>query len=234
MTSQKKNYVAKISGGKDSVAMLLYILEKRLPLDYMVYVDNEVQFPAARHTVEKLRLRTGVPLITACAQFSYWFCHHILTRGPRKGTQGYGWPCRCHRWCTRLNIQASNNSIPVGSCVYIGINADESKRTRDPEYGRTFLYPLIDAGIGAKGALNYAYASGYNFQGHYRLFSRMSCYLCPLQPIGSLRTLYHNYPNLVAEMRKYDQYSAKPFRPDYSLEGIFTRFNEERIRSKVV
>ncbi|HBG8604073.1 TPA: phosphoadenosine phosphosulfate reductase family protein, partial [Clostridioides difficile] len=37
-------YVASFSGGKDSAAMLLLILEKKLPLDEIVFIDTGLEF----------------------------------------------------------------------------------------------------------------------------------------------------------------------------------------------
>ncbi|HEK8692780.1 TPA: phosphoadenosine phosphosulfate reductase family protein, partial [Clostridioides difficile] len=37
-------YVASFSGGKDSAAMLLLILEKRLLLDEIVFIDTGLEF----------------------------------------------------------------------------------------------------------------------------------------------------------------------------------------------
>ena len=38
--------VASVSFGKDSLAMLLYILENRLPLDEVVFYDTGMEFDA--------------------------------------------------------------------------------------------------------------------------------------------------------------------------------------------
>ncbi|HFL3518279.1 TPA: phosphoadenosine phosphosulfate reductase family protein [Clostridioides difficile] len=41
-------YIASFSGGKDSAAMLLLILEKRLPLDEIVFIDNSTNTTTKR------------------------------------------------------------------------------------------------------------------------------------------------------------------------------------------
>jgi 3'-phosphoadenosine 5'-phosphosulfate sulfotransferase (PAPS reductase)/FAD synthetase len=44
--SASTRYVASVSFGKDSLAMLLLILEKKLPLDEVVFYDTGMEFKA--------------------------------------------------------------------------------------------------------------------------------------------------------------------------------------------
>lgn len=47
-------YIASCSFGKDSLAMILKLLELNYPLDEIVYFDIGVEFPAIRNNAEKL------------------------------------------------------------------------------------------------------------------------------------------------------------------------------------
>lgn len=47
-------YIASVSFGKDSLAMLLYILENKLPLDEVVFYDTGMEFQAIYDVRDKV------------------------------------------------------------------------------------------------------------------------------------------------------------------------------------
>ena len=49
-----KKYIASVSFGKDSVAMLLMLIEKGCPLDEVVYYDTGVEFNAIYHVRDQI------------------------------------------------------------------------------------------------------------------------------------------------------------------------------------
>ena len=57
-------YIASVSFGKDSLAMLLYILEKNLPLDEVLFYDTGMEFQA----IYNLRDKT-VPILRERSRF---------------------------------------------------------------------------------------------------------------------------------------------------------------------
>ena len=48
-------YIASVSFGKDSLAMLLRLLEEKYPLDEVVYFDIGVEFQSIRNNAEKTK-----------------------------------------------------------------------------------------------------------------------------------------------------------------------------------
>ena len=46
--------VASVSFGKDSLAMLLYILENRMPLDEVIFYDTGMEFDAIYRNRDKI------------------------------------------------------------------------------------------------------------------------------------------------------------------------------------
>ncbi len=65
-------YILNFSGGKDSTALLLMILEKGLPLDYIINVDTTKEFPQMYEHIEKVRKYIGMEIHTARFDFD-WF-----------------------------------------------------------------------------------------------------------------------------------------------------------------
>lgn len=49
-----KKYIVSFSGGKDSTAMLLMMLEKGLQIDDIVFMDTGVEFPEMYEHIEKV------------------------------------------------------------------------------------------------------------------------------------------------------------------------------------
>lgn len=47
-------YIASVSFGKDSLAMILYILETGMPLDEVLFYDTGMEFEAIYHNRNKL------------------------------------------------------------------------------------------------------------------------------------------------------------------------------------
>lgn len=136
---KEKRYVASISGGKDSMAMVLGLMEKGWPLTHCVYFDTGMEFSCIRKNIEKVRLELeqyGCELVIL--QPERHFLEEMLLRRIkcRDGSSHYGsyWcggPCR---WMTRLKINACEKyvkSLGATAVEYIGIAADESGRVKE-------------------------------------------------------------------------------------------------------
>lgn len=135
------------------------------------------------------------------------------------------WPGFKARWCTkRLKHKVTADYLRgTGDYVqYIGIAADEPKRHRNiPDNVR---HPLYDWGITEQQALQYCYDHGFDWDGLYEHFDRVSCWLCPLQGIKELQTLRKVFPELWSKLRVMDALTYYQYRPDYSIEQLERRF----------
>ena len=120
---------------------------------------------------------------------------------------GYGWPSVFRRWCTRTKVEAGINiylhRLKQDFVCWVGFAADEKHRLERPtiqraNYENTF--PLVDWGMTESDALSYSRAQGYNWDGLYDLFDRVSCFCCPLQQIRELKKLREHFPELWQKM----------------------------------
>ena len=68
--------------------------------------------------------------------------------------------------------------------------------------------------------LRYCYERGYDWDGLYGQFRRVSCWCCPLQSLPELRQLYHNHPALWGQLKEWDRRTWRKFRADYSVEEL--------------
>ena len=220
-------HIISLSGGKDSTAMLLMMIEKKMPIDRIICVDTTKEFPAMYRHVEKVQeYIKPLEIEIVKIDFYYWFGEHIKTKGNNKGKIGYGWADFKNRWCTALKREIVNKYITKDTIEYHGIALDEVKRIRKYK-NRNIQYPLVDWGITEKQALEYCYNKGFNWEGLYKKFNRVSCWCCPLQRIGELEILYNDFPELWQELKEMDKKSYRKFRDNYTVDELERRFKEK-------
>jgi len=221
--------------------MTLMMVEKKMPIDIILFCDTGLEFPAMYEHLNKLEKYIGIPITRIKAEKSfeyYMFEHKPAKRHDTATSREYGfdrvgksWPGPRMRWCTsRLKTNVINAYLrPLKKQYefvhYVGIAADEAERVKDKNY------PLVEWGITEKQALKYCYAKGFDFGGLYKLFDRVSCWCCPLQGLAELRVLRTSFPNFWAQLREWEKRSWRKFRADYSVEQLERRFvfEEERL-----
>ena len=100
-----KNVVS-LSGGKDSTALLLMMLEKNIPVHSAVFFDTGWEFPQMHKHIDKLENMIDVPIVRLRPEksFDYWMYEHQIKSS--KGSIGCGWPKPFARWCTRTKVRA--------------------------------------------------------------------------------------------------------------------------------
>jgi len=237
--------IVSFSGGKDSTAMLLMMLERGIPVDRVIYVDTTKEFPAMYEHIGKVQgMIEPLKIEIVKIDFDYWFGEHIKTRGKRKGEKGYGFPDFRNRWCTSLkqecygtvaSLKPYNSkkrgglkNIPYDATEFHGIAFDEKERALKNK-GRNIQYPLVEREITEKQALDYCYSKGLDWGGLYEKFCRVSCWCCPLSRIGELRILYNDFPELWKDLQEMDKKSFRRFRSDYSVNDLSEKFANENL-----
>jgi 3'-phosphoadenosine 5'-phosphosulfate sulfotransferase (PAPS reductase)/FAD synthetase len=208
------NQVVSFSGGKDSTAMVLEMLERGEGIHSVVAFDTGWEFPEMLEHWDKFEKYVGIELVRVQPKqpFDYWLFDRPVKR---KGTDevyrlGNGWPSPMRRWCTREKVNALERYFKqIDDLVLsIGYAADEAHRLKRNTLSTKKYetrYPLIEYGIDEKKALEICKRHGFDWGGLYEHFSRVSCFCCPLQPLPELRTLYHNFPELWNKMKEWDK-----------------------------
>ena len=227
-------HIVSFSGGKDSTAMLLMMIEKEMQIDEIIFCDTSIEFPQMLDHIDQVEDYIGrkITRLQAPHDFEYYLAHHIKTKGVNKGKKGYGWAGPRLRWCTstlKRDVIRKYLKHYQYRTEYLGIAADEEARIHKNKYTSkvTYRFPLYDWNITEKEALQYCYQLGFDWGGLYEKFARVSCYLCPLQPIRALRKLYNDFPELWENMRRLDKLSYRQFRKDYSIDELEKRFQAE-------
>ena len=115
---------------------------------------------------------------------------------------------------------------------YVGIAADEQPRL-DRESNKNHNHPLVDWNWTESDALNYCYDKGFDWEGLYEIFDRVSCWCCPLQSLKDLKSLWKHFPDLWNELNEMDKHTWRKFKPDYSVEELTARFElEEKLEGE--
>lgn len=243
--SKEKYHVVSLSGGKDSTAMLLGMLERGMQIDCILFCDTGLEFPAMYDHLDKLESDIGrqITRIQASHPFEYYMfetsvqrkANTVFTKKYGHIHNGYGWAGPKMRWCTSLLKDA-----PRERCLkplrekydiveYIGIAADEQYRLDRPRNkAENHVHPLVDWNMTEADCLKFCYERGYDWQGLYEHFHRVSCWCCPLQSLSELRQLYRFHPDLWAKLKDWDCRTWRKFRADYSIQELEIRFNYEK------
>ena len=233
-------HIVSFSGGKDSTAMLLTMIEKGMQIDRIINVDTTKEFPEMYEHIKKVQsMIEPLKIEIVKIDFDYWFGEHVRTKGKFKGVGGgYGWPDMRNRWCTRLKVVAFRKTVygknnvkqikEAGVTEFHGIAFDEPKRVHNRgDYKHTIIErPMIEWQMTEADALKYCYSKGLDWDGLYEKMARVSCFCCPLSRISELQTVYKEYPKLWNQMMEMDKKSFRSFRHNKSLSDLEKRFEK--------
>ncbi len=252
--AQKQYHAVSLSGGKDSTAMLLLMIERDMPIDAVISADTGMEFPEMYEHLARvddyLFRERGLHITTLRHPMGFeWLMFDepkqrksCLENRARLGITQYGngWPGIRVRWCTGqlkthlVSKEVNRLKSEKRALHYVGIAADETRRCKND------VYPLVEWGITEADALKICYDRGFNFGGLYEIYNRASCWCCPFQRIGELRKLRHHHPELWARLMEIDkkaiaQFGKGPlgqFRKDWSVAQLEARFAEEERKTE--
>lgn len=231
-------YVASVSFGKDSLAMLIKIKELGLPLDEVIYVD--IMFDdnisgetpemasfitkAEKTLKEKFNIKvTHLKGITFKEQF-----YKVKQRGNHIG-DNYGFPYTIGAWCNdRLKMQPIKEYLRKQKnqvIQYVGIAYDEPKRYERLNH-QTHIAPLYDLKITEKEAMEIC--EKYDLVSPiYKTSFRGGCWFCPKQRLSQLKWLYKEHNDLWNILKDMEKDSFNTFKPNATLKDLEERFKEE-------
>lgn len=245
----KQFHAVSLSGGKDSTAMLLLMIERDMPIDMVLSADTGMEFPEMYEHLAKLDehlfRERGIHITTLRHPKGF---EYLMFDEPKQKPRslenraklgippyGNGWPGIRVRWCTgQLKTHLITKEVnrlkgELGAIHYVGIAADETWRCKDERY------PLVEWGITEVQALQVCYDRGFDFGGLYEIYHRASCWCCPFQRIDELRKLRKRHPELWEKLMELDrralaQFGTGPlgqFKQNWSVERLDERFAKE-------
>lgn len=237
-------YIASVSWGKDSLCMLLMLIEKKYPLDEVVFYDTGMEFQAIydmRDKVLPLLAEKGITYTELHPERP--FIYDMLEKpvnGPNGQHLGYSWCGRRARWGTTWKNKALNaNAKKYGEYVqYIGIAHDEVDRIKK-ERGGNKQMPLVEWGIPEGEALVYCYQHGYWWEESgrplYSVLDRVSCWCCANKNLKELRGYYNYLPEYWEKLKGLQLRTERPMKGDgksvFELEERFKAESEQRAQT---
>lgn len=248
-------YTLSLSGGKDSLALFLKILEEGVRLDEVVTVDLGDEYKATYDTLlfaasiclkegikftvlsipeteeyQEYRAATGVEL----SMFEFM----VFEYEKQNGCKGYGW-CGKQRWGTAIKRQLLNGyyqSLERFVIEYVGIAADEVQRIDiKPHKNYTKSYPLIKWGMTEADCLEYCYQYGVQWKQSgirlYDILDRVSCQYCQQKNLKELRNIRKHLPELWSSFKDWQNRMPFSYRSDGStIHDLDKRFASENMQ----
>ncbi len=224
LKKEYKYYVASLSGGKDSVAMVLRLIEEGYPLTHCLFYDTGMEFQAVYNVIkylEPILSQHGVKLVWLKPDTDFlmdMMIRPIKTRATGEYHYGMSWcggPCR---WRTKGKITTIHrflDTLDGDYLQYLGIAADEPERIRNEE---DLCYPLVEWGMKEADCLAYCYDHNINWKEHeftpdlYQILDRVSCFCCCNKNTKELRNIYHFLPEYWELLKGMQSKIDRPFR----------------------
>ena len=226
---EKPNQIVSFSGGKDSTAMLLRMVELNESIGSIYFYDTGIELPEMYLHIKQIeqRIQKPITIMPPKTTWDYWF-YGEFTKGKYQG-EIRGFPRTVYRGCwamRELKQRHYKNINKLEGIKCVGIAANETWRTNNKEYGKDHRFPLVEWGWTEKDVIKYL-ISVDAYTDLYKKFKRTGCWLCPKQSLGSLRSLWKFYPDLWVKLKQYEADSPHGFQPDKELNNLEKRFEYE-------
>ena len=236
-------YIASVSFGKDSLAMLLSLLSREEKLDEVIFYDTGMEFKSIydiRDKIIVLLKERNIKYTELKPKYSFEYIMFDKPVKHRDGTysNGYSW-CggRCRWGTTEKNKTISKylkENYGEDYKEYIGIAYDEQNRIKNDEHK---LYPLIDLNMTERDCLEFCYSQGYYWEEDgirlYNVLDRVSCWCCANKNLKELRNYYNYLPTYWNKLKELQEKTDRPFKNNkYTVFDLEKRFESEVIGDK--
>jgi phosphoadenosine phosphosulfate reductase len=206
------------SGGKDSLATLLLVLDAGIRPD-LIFVDTGLEFEETKKNVKDTAANLGLNLIVESAGDAFW-----------RNVGRFGPPAKDFRWCCKTcklgpATQLIQKHYPGGVLSFIGQRAYESQQRA--EKGRIWRNPWTPNQLAASpiqkwSAMHvwlYLFSKGASYNPLYEKgLERIGCFMCPATDLAELRKVreisadYGRWQDILTE------YATRTHQPKHWLE----------------
>ena len=236
----RPSYWASVSGGKDSLYMLNYIIHNldRYPLNGVVHFELEIDYPFIHDVIDYME--------TECKRFGVRFvrikpCKNWIdlyySRSDKTGRM-WGFPTRKARWCNsaykldaKRQLTEWMRSLGYYVIHYIGYCADEEHRFNKRLSAQNIeRYPLAENGITEDVIWEWAKSQPI-FNHYYETNKRCGCMYCPMASYLTYAYLYKYYPNnfqfMIEKMRETERIRENEIGKPFSVISSNPKYNAD-------
>lgn len=222
-------YVASVSFGKDSLAMLLLILEHNYPLDEVVFYDTGMEFKAIYNIRDKIlpileKLNIKYTELKPNKNFEEYMYNNPRINKKGEYKKGYGWCGGLCRWGTTYKTQVINKYLKGNIHQYVGIAIDEPERLLRLQ-NTNKSSPLADMGYTEKMALDYCHSKGFFWLEDdielYSILDRVSCWCCRNKNLKELANYKKYLPKYFEKLQELEIRIGEPMKKPKYLKDRF-------------
>jgi hypothetical protein len=206
--TQNGKYILSYGGGVNTCALMVYLVENKMPLDEAIFADTGAELPETYENVkiaERYLRNHGISFRQVSSRNGTLYS----TCRKRKVIPSQIW-----RWSTRdykiTPIHAYYRSLKCHIYEYLGISFDEIERVKPSrESYITSLFPLVDARIDRETCVQLIKTAGI------KIPVKSGCYFCPFNNAERWREIYENHHDLFIKAMHLEE-GSKHF-PDQKL-----------------
>lgn len=236
-------YVLSISFGKDSLALFIKLIEKKYPLDYVLFYNTGMEFNSIyliRDKVKAICERKGISYVELEPErpFIYDMTEKPVIKKDGSIQCGYQWCGGVTRWGTSAKTTACNKFYKQFGdetvIEYIGIANDELYRIDRSKRGKTIkLYPLVEWGMCENDCLVTCYKNGYTWIEDgvdlYTILDRVSCWCCGNKNLSELYNIYKYLPTYWERLKDLQRKINRPLKDSGTVFELEERFKNQYV-----
>ena len=232
----RPSYWASVSGGKDSLYMLNYILHNldRYPLNGVVHFELEIDYHFIHDVIDYME--------SECKRFGIQFVRIKPRKSWGELYDKYGFPTRKVRWCNsaykldaKRQLSEWLNSLGYYVVHYMGYCADEERRfSKRLNAQKTERYPLAENGITEDVIWEWAKTQPI-FNHFYETNKRCGCMYCPITSYLNYAYLYKYYPDhfqyMIEKMRETERLRETELGRPFSVISSNPKYNADYLEN---
>lgn len=228
----RPSYWASVSGGKDSLYMLYFILNNldKYPLDGVVHFELEIDYPFIKNVIDYMQ--------NECEKHGIKFVRIKPRKTWEELYEKYNFPTRITRWCnSKYKLDAKEQlvefmkSLGYNTYFYIGYCKDEKNRYEKRNI-LTEIYPLVENNVLENDIWEWAKQQPI-FNDYYKYNKRCGCMYCPMSSYLNLAYLYKYYPEnfyyMIEKMRISENILSNRLGRPFAVKSVNPKYNADYV-----
>lgn len=221
---KKERHILALSGGKDSAALAVYLMDKVPDLEY-VFTDSGCELPETYEYLEKIQSVLGIEItiLRSKRDFDYWlkYFNGVL-------------PSPQNRWCTRL-LKLHPYEEYIGNdkaYSYIAIRGDEDREGYKGNKKNIIpKYPFFEDGFTKSDIIEILENANLGLPKYYKWRSRSGCYFCFYQSAEEWKGLSVHHNELFKKACEYESQHSDgrtyTWRQNEQLKNLILKTNNK-------